>query len=236
MKYMGSKNRIAKYILPIMLENYKGKNFYDLFCGGGNLIDKVPKTYNRYANDLSEATIMALIMIRDNLRNIPKNNKEFTEEDYNNCKQEVKNGKITSLNSFAGFAYSYGAKYYDCWRRDKIGKRDYVAESYRNAVKQSPYLHNVIFSCASYDKVFLEPNSLIYCDIPYKGTGKYKTENLNYEAFWDWCREKKIEGHTIYISEYNAPEDFKCVWQKEINSSLTRDTGGKKGIEKLFTL
>ena len=36
------------------------------------------------------------------------------------------------------------------------------------------------------------------------------------------------------MSEYNAPEDFECVWHKEITSSLTKDTGSKMGIEKLF--
>ena len=44
------------------------------------------------------------------------------------------------------------------------------------------------------------------------------------------------QGHKVFVSEYNAPEDFKCVWEKEINSSLTKDTGSKKATEKLFTL
>ena len=39
----------------------------------------------------------------------------------------------------------------------------------------------------------------------------------------------------MFISEYDMPEDrFECVWSKEISSSLTKDTGSKKGIEKLF--
>ena len=46
----------------------------------------------------------------------------------------------------------------------------------------------------------------------------------------------KERGHQIFISEYNMPDDFICVWQKEIISSLTQDTGSKKAIEKLFTL
>jgi DNA adenine methylase len=38
----------------------------------------------------------------------------------------------------------------------------------------------------------------------------------------------------IFISEYSAPDDFECIWQKEIVSSLTKNTGSKKGTEKLF--
>jgi DNA adenine methylase len=41
-------------------------------------------------------------------------------------------------------------------------------------------------------------------------------------------------GHIVFVSEYNAPKDFKCVWEKEMVSSLTKDTGSKKAIEKLF--
>ena len=50
MKYMGSKRRIAKDILPIILEGRKENQiFYDLFVGGGNLLDKVQNP--RVAND-----------------------------------------------------------------------------------------------------------------------------------------------------------------------------------------
>lgn len=43
MKYMGSKRRIAKETIPIILKDYKeGQTFYDLFAGGFNLIDKIP--------------------------------------------------------------------------------------------------------------------------------------------------------------------------------------------------
>ena len=42
MKYMGSKNRIAKHILPIMLEHRtEGMTWVEPFVGGANMIDKV---------------------------------------------------------------------------------------------------------------------------------------------------------------------------------------------------
>jgi DNA adenine methylase len=44
------------------------------------------------------------------------------------------------------------------------------------------------------------------------------------------------KGHIIFVSEYNAPDDFECVWQKEIVSSLAKNTGAKRGVEKLFRL
>lgn len=42
MKYMGSKNRIAKEILPIILKNKKEHQWYvEPFVGGSNVIEKI---------------------------------------------------------------------------------------------------------------------------------------------------------------------------------------------------
>lgn len=32
------------------------------------------------------------------------------------------------------------------------------------------------------------------------------------------------------------PDDFICLWEKEVTSSLTQNTGQKKAVERLFTL
>ena len=41
MKYTGSKNRIAKHILPLMLEGRTNETWVEPFVGGANMIDKV---------------------------------------------------------------------------------------------------------------------------------------------------------------------------------------------------
>ena len=57
MKYMGSKARIAKDILPIMKEYLNGSNYFvDAFCGGCNLIDKLDYP-NKIANDQNQYLI-----------------------------------------------------------------------------------------------------------------------------------------------------------------------------------
>jgi DNA adenine methylase len=51
MKYMGSKNRHANELLPIILSNaIYSQTYIEPFCGGCNMIDKVPLK-NRIAND-----------------------------------------------------------------------------------------------------------------------------------------------------------------------------------------
>ncbi len=241
MKYMGSKNRHSKEILPIILKNRKERQYvYDLMCGGGNICDKIKG--NVIASDINYFVIKALKYIRDEVHSIPKDNKEFTEKEYIFIKESLKfshrDGMQVSeegLVGYVGFALSYSGKWFGGWSRDKKSKRDYVAESYRNAVKQSPNLQNVEFINSSYDKVELKPNSILYLDPPYKTTTKYKTGGFDYDKFYDWCIEKHKEGHQVFISEYYMPENnFECVWSKQVNSSLTKDTGSKKNIEKLF--
>ena len=235
---MGSKTRIAKYILPIMLKDKKEDQWWvEPFVGGANMIDKVEG--KRIGSDSNKYVIDALMAIRDCIEYLPKNNSEFTEEDY----------KSLSLNDdyqykgYAGFAFSYAGKWLGGWGRDKEGKRDYVKEAYNNALKQSQKLQGVELICSSYDKLEIPINSIIYCDPPYKDTTKYaanrskdilKSNFFDHELFWQWCRNKSKEGYTVFVSEYNAPKDFKCIWQKDICSSLTKETGEKKGTERLF--
>jgi len=225
---MGSKNRISKFILPIILkDNLPNQCYVEPFVGGGNMIDKV--TGNRIGSDINKYVIDALISIRDEVDNFPKTNKDFTEADY----ISLKKSDNYKYKGYAGFSFSYGGKWLGGWRRDREKKRDYINESYRNAKKQSKFLQDIVFINISYENLEIPKNSIIYCDPPYINTTTYKNK-FNHDIFWQWCRNKSIEGHNVFISEYVAPIDFECIWEKEITSSLTKNTGSKKGVEKLF--
>lgn len=234
MKYMGSKNRIAKHILPIMLKDRKeGQCWVEPFVGGANMIDKV--TGNRIGADFNEHLIGALKLIRDNPQSIPY---LITEDDY----KEAQSRKKTDLDGFIGFAMSFGGKWFGGYRRDKAGTKGCIENmktqtrrSRDSAIKQSKLIQGVKLVGCSYDNLEIPPKSIIYCDPPYEGTTGYK-DKFNHEEFWQWCREKAKEGHTVFVSEYNAPDDFECVWQQELNVSVAKDGKHKKAIEKLFTI
>lgn len=56
MKYMGSKNRIANEIIPIMLKSRKPDQlFVDMFCGGCHIVQKI--NGKRLANDKNKYLI-----------------------------------------------------------------------------------------------------------------------------------------------------------------------------------
>ena len=234
MKYMGSKRRIAKEIIPIMLKDYKqGQVFYDLFAGGLNLIDKIPQSIPRVANDINKYLIALFRELQKDEFKFPEH---IGEEKYKHI-QRNKELYPDWLVGYVGFNLSFAAKFFGGYARDKAGIRNYENEAQQNLKAQQNLIKNIEIYNLSYDEVPLMLNSIIYCDIPYKNTTKYSNtdKKFNYEEFYDWCIEKHKEGHSIFISEYYMPEDkFKCVWEKEINSSLAKDTGAKKGVEKLF--
>ena len=201
------------------------------FVGGANMIDKVGG--KRIGADCNPYLIEALKLIRDNPNSIPD---LITEDDYEKAKKEM---KLDGLTGFIGFAMSFGGKWFGGYRRDVAGTRGNISNmrtqtrrSKQNAIIQSRNLQGVEFIHSSYQALQMPPNSLIYCDPPYEGTTKYR-DKFNHEKFWEWCRQKSGEGHTVFISEYNAPSDFKCLWEMEVSTTISKQTG-KKDVEKLF--
>lgn len=231
MKYMGSKSRHAKYILPIILKDRKpGQWYVEPFVGGANMIDKVDG--NRIGAD-NNIYLIDLLRALSSGWNPPQ---ELSEELYKDI--NINPGKYPNeLVGFAGIPCSYAAKWFGGYCRGLTSDgipRDYISEAWRNAMKQAPKLKGINFIAADYRNFDIPDNSIIYCDPPYMGTTKYSS-SIKYDEFWGWCNYLVNDGHTVFVSEYNAPEDWECVWEKEVNSSLTKDTGGKRATEKLFT-
>lgn len=239
MKYMGSKARHAKELLPIILANRKqGQWYVEPFVGGANMIDKVEG--NRIGADSNEY----LAEMWKAVSNGWKPPELVTEDKYQKVRDNKDNDK--PLTSYIGFAMSFGGKWFGGYRRDIAGTKDdpelkafneseQSRKSYESLLKQQKKLIGVDFRHSSYKDLDIPANSIIYCDPPYKDTTKYK-DSFDHEQFYEWCRDKHNEGHQIFVSEYNMPDDFSCVWSKEVNNSLTKDTGSKKGTEKLFVL
>lgn len=235
MKYMGSKNRIAKYILPIILENRANRQYYvEPFCGGCNLIDKV--TGNRMANDINKYLIAMFKELSSG-----RYFSNIIERDYYN---KVRNSHTNNTDEFScaekgwvGFMGSFNGRFFDGgYSGHLVGKRDYITEQIRNTLSQIQLLKDIEFTAGDYSEMIIPNNSIIYCDIPYKNTKQYSaSKNFDYDKFYDWCVEMKDLGHTIFVSEYGMPPNFTCLWEMSvINSMHQKNT--KIATEKLFTL
>ena len=236
---MGSKNRIAKHLLPIMLKEADLRGFatwVEPFVGGANMIDKVPDYFERIGYDFNPHTIQAMIDIRD----IPEQLLDEVSEEYY---KSIKGTPASSVTSWVRFGCSFGGKFENGYARENPNSssamsrgfvRNFAAEVKRNAIKQSPNIQNVNFICDSYENLSFE-NCLIYCDPPYQNTTGYKTGYFDHEKFFDWCREQ-AKNNLVFVSEYTAPDDFIEVWSGEVktNFASTRTTATHKAVEKLF--
>ena len=200
MKYMGSKNRIAKEILPIILKDRKENQYYvEPFCGGLGTFDKV--TGLRIANDKNKYLIAMWKGLQEN-RPRPH---EISKELYSKARTEFNNGTNIEFDDFMigwiGFMGSFNGRFYDGGYSGKTETRNYIDEQIRNTEKQVQLLQGAEFYSCDYDKLVIPDNSIIYCDIPYKNTTHYNTsKGFDYERFYIWCQEKKNEGHRIYIA------------------------------------
>ena len=93
-------------------------------------------------------------------------------------------------------------------------------------------LQRLSISQKSYDEVRILPDSVIYCDIPYRGTDEYISGQFDYEKFYVWCEKQK---ELVVISEYDMPEDrFCCVESVQKRSLLSAKGAGELKTEKLF--
>ena len=82
----------------------------------------------------------------------------------------------------------------------------------------------------SYEDVKIKENSVIYCDIPYKGTSEY-IGGFDYERFYQWARSQK---ELVIISEYSMPDNFICIARVKKSQLLNGKGNGKKVLEGLF--
>ena len=235
MIYMGSKNRIAKEILEIMLKDIGDNYFIDAFCGGGNLIQHAT-CKNKIASDTNKYTIAFLNKIKDDTTWIPTSEADFSKVDYIYMKNNKEKFSDFILGH-VGYNLSFGGKWFGGWRFD-TNHKDYVKAGYEHALRQAEKIKDITFINISYDKLKIPIGSVVYCDIPYNNTTKYDavSKNFDYEKFYKWCRNLKQSGVKVFVSEYNMPDDFVCVWEKEISMKLDVKSNSNKAVEKLFTL
>jgi DNA adenine methylase len=229
MQYMGSKARVAKKLLEVMLPYRKPSQYWvEPFVGAGGMIQNVDNP--RIGSDRDGCIVAFLNAIRDGWMPEP-----ITGDDYKLIKDN-KEFYTPEYLAFVGYGCSFGGRWFGTfsggWRGGKaqrFNRCDGVINSIR---KQAPKLKGAKFYHCKYDELDIPPNSFIYCDPPYQNTAEYKFE-FNHVKFWQWCRNMSNAGHAVFISEYDAPDDFECVFSLEKKVTLSKDKISKR-VEKLF--
>jgi len=235
MKYMGSKQRMANDIISLFPKYKQDRNVYiEPFVGGANIIDKVKDFDKKMGFDKNPYLIDLLIAVRDG-QEFPDT---ISEEEY----YKVRDNKDKYPNWYVGlvgFCASYGGRFFEGYPRGLKNDgtpRDYTNEAMRNLKKQSNDLKGIEFYHADYISLnFTKIKALIYCDSPYRNCKPYKTYLLgkfDSDKYFDWVK-KQSEYNPVLISEYEAPKDFTCIWEKKVKSNMNWNNT-KESIEKIF--
>ena len=227
MQYLGGKSRIAKDIAECINEYTQGeKPFVSLFCGSCSIESKVNAPI-KICNDKQEY----LIAMWKGLQNGYELPDTITREQYYDIKANQNRDKC--LTGFVGFGCSFGGKWWGGFATNKQGW-NYCATATASVSKDLKGLMNATFTCSDYRDVEIPDGAVVYADPPYKGTTGYSTGEFDSDTFWDYMR-KLSKTHVVLISEELAPEDFTCIWKKEITRKLDVNKNNKpKRIEKIY--
>ena len=158
---MGSKNKLAKELLPIILLNRKLNQWYvEPFVGGCNIITKVDG--NKIGNDIHYYLIQMFKEIQKGW--IPPDN--ISKDKY----IEIKNNKEKYppyLVGFVGFGCSYSGKWFGGYANNNGKPRNYADESKRNILKQIDKLKEIVFTNVNYWDMSIPSHSNIYWRLQY---------------------------------------------------------------------
>lgn len=225
MIHIGSKNRISKDIKPFIQEallKYPDAKYIEPFVGGANMIDKI-EHHTRIGYDTNKYLIPLLTYIRDS----GETPITISEAEYKAVKSNIDNYPDYYVG-LVGFCGAFASNFLGGYAKGKT--RDYPAEAIRNIKKQN--LSGIDFKCADYMNNDYGSGNVIYCDPPYSGSSVGYCKNFDSEKFYDWCRSVS-KNNIVFISEYSMPDDFTCIWSKEITCHL-QTTNPQKRVEKLF--
>lgn len=215
MRYFGGKAKIAKEIAGcINTVRKSGQLYIEPFVGAGNIIASILDNPNLCC-DLQPDLIVMWKALQQGWE--PPD--ELEEDAWQILKEETES---SPLKCFAGFALSFGGKYFQGYARDNVGGRSFCQES-KQALMHRFYNipQNTEFRNCNYRE--LKPkNAVIYCDPPYEESTKFHGLKSSFSSWIFWMVMRKwSENNMVLISERSAPKDFKCVWYKQGRISLS---------------
>lgn len=189
---MGSKSRIAKYIVPILQKEIDDNNinvYIEPFCGSCSIIDKI-KCDRKIANDYNPYLIALLEHVANGgggglPESVPKELYDKARAIYYKIEKApwYKRREILDSSEFElwelgaiGFLASYNARFYEGgyaksgYEKTKNGLRyrDYYREAKDNFLRQAPLLKDITFVTSDYKDLLNDYWSNILTNKKYK--------------------------------------------------------------------
>lgn len=251
MQYFGGKHFTADKITDKLMMMMKRSQVYlEPFVGAAWVVSKM-KAKTRLASD-SNPYLIAMYQALQNGWLPPD---EISEELYAELRKgtgkQKQDGPQVSLKEskhpleligFAGHACSFAGIWYGSYARDPASKKqagqtgtNFCEKGKNSMMKLLPHIRTVKFYCKSYLD-WHPKNAFVYCDPPYAATHQpYFSQQFDSDLFWDTMREWS-KTNTVVISEYDAPDDFKCITEILTKTRVECTIKDSARVEKLFSL
>lgn len=262
--YMGSKNRIAEWIIDNLPP---AKHFYDLF-GGGGAITHCALLSGKYKyvhyNELNPLIAKAFTMaVNGEFKN---ENRWISREDFfklkdtdpyvsvcfsfgNNNKTYCYSREIESLKKALHYAICFNdfslLKHLNVHIDENLKGRLEICKAINNVIMQHLINLNRLQHLESLEPLKeIQITNLDYREVEIEKDSiiycdiPYKNcaKYVNNDFNHDEFYDWARKQNNIFISEYSMPDDFKVVGERNIKGILSSTSNDKTVTEKLFTL
>lgn len=205
-------------------ENKKYEIYIEPFCGMLGVAHHFIKNekFNKYIlSDINNNIILLWNKLKNKNWILPD---LCSKEEYNKI---IKSKTCSALKGYYGVACSYYGMFGGRYKPNVCSK----IKTQMLGQLVNKYSSRIKIICKSYD-AYKPKGFVIYCDPPYKNnTLENFFKNFDHDKFWNIMREWS-KDNLVFISEYEAPSDFKCIWHKQFNSCFNGVIKNK--IERLF--
>ena len=232
MRYMGGKSRTAGIIAGYLnMIREPGQPYWEPFVGAGWILERIRGTGANFASDANPY----LVAMWQALQAGWKPPQVVTEETYRAIKG-APGDYPPELVAFVGFGCSFGGKWFAGYARGD--GRNWASEGKKSVLQKASQIKplGVCFYVADFLKVAPPAGRcLVYCDPPYLDTTDYgAVPEWNASAFWEQVEALGGYGHTVVVSEYQAPAGFSEVVAQRTHTELRETSGRSPRVERLF--
>lgn len=227
MQYLGGKSRIAKDIARVILELTDDRQHYvEPFVGAGSVAAELaPHFTDAVLSDASPDLIELWRALQDGWTPPAS----VSKEEY----QEQRYAPVSALRGFVGYGCSFGGKWFGGYAANNDG-RNYARTGGALLAKRIIPLKAATLYNLDYRDLVIPDGAVVYCDPPYRNATKYdRLADFDSDEFWK-VAESWSERSTVFVSEYEAPEGWRSVWQAKPRVTLRKDTNDCRSIEHLW--
>jgi DNA adenine methylase len=236
LKYLGGKARIAKELAAFIASRHGDRwLFVEPFMGGANMTVELAKHF-RYGFASDAVPDLALLYNAVQAGWVPPT--EVSPELY----ASLRHAEPSALRAFVGFGCSRSGIWFSGFvgRVERVVKGKHhvdnpvqeITGALRRLRDAAPHVE---FTHRSYDAAGPIEGAVAYCDPPYASTTGYQQGAFDTAKFWATMRQWRAAGMHVYVSEYQAPDDWRCVWEKPKKLGMRASDGTQRlSVERLY--